>query len=187
VDGCETRRCYEGGVLGRKREDNRYAQSRRFGGCLIGFHARGANHGISTVGGVRFFLGGDKDREELEDESSDEEAVDIKQVKHQAGINKKTKKRAKAYEKALGKVKRQEKKKSAPQIMGNFSALHLLHDPQGFSSELFEKHLQKKTRMSFENRLLVLSLVTRLVGMVSSLQVGKRSGALFGTCGLTLR
>lgn len=58
-----------------------------------------------VIGGVRFFLGGDKEREELEDDSSDEE-VDIKKLKHQSGINKKTKKRAKAVEKAMDKVKR---------------------------------------------------------------------------------
>lgn len=58
-----------------------------------------------VVGGARFFLGGDKEREELEDESSDED-IDIKKVKHQGTINKKSKKRAKAYEKALGKVKK---------------------------------------------------------------------------------
>lgn len=58
-----------------------------------------------VLGGVRFFLGGDKEREELQDDSSDEE-IDIKKIKHQTGINKKTKKRAKAVEKALEKVKR---------------------------------------------------------------------------------
>lgn len=58
-----------------------------------------------VIGGVRFFLGGDKEREELEDESSDED-VDIKKVKHQGVINKKTKKRQKAYEKALEKIKK---------------------------------------------------------------------------------
>lgn len=57
-----------------------------------------------VVGGVRFFLGGDKEREEADD-SSDEE-VDLRKVKHVGGINKKTKKRAKAYEKAVDKVKR---------------------------------------------------------------------------------
>lgn len=45
--------------------------------------------------------------------------------------------------------------------------LHLVHDPQGFASELFDKHLQRQ-KMAYENRLLVLSLVTRLVGMVRS-------------------
>ena len=59
-----------------------------------------------VVGGVRFFLGGDKEREEQEDDSSDED-VDMKKLKHQTTINKKTKKRAKAVEKALEKVKRQ--------------------------------------------------------------------------------
>jgi protein SDA1 len=58
-----------------------------------------------VVGGVRFFLGGDKEREEMEDESSDED-IDIKKVKHQSTINKKTKKRQKAYEKAVEKIRR---------------------------------------------------------------------------------
>ncbi|KAK4455177.1 SDA1-domain-containing protein [Podospora aff. communis PSN243] len=117
-----------------------------------------------VVGGVRFFLGGDKAREELEDDSSDDE-VDMKKLKHQSGINKKTKKRAKALEKAVDKVKRQERKKNAPHPL-NFSALHLIHDPQGFAEHLFQKHLQnKKNRFSLENKLLILQLVTRLVGL----------------------
>ncbi len=58
-----------------------------------------------VIGGVRFFLGGDKEREEIQDEESDEE-VDVKKIKHQIEINKKSKKRAKAVEKALDKVKR---------------------------------------------------------------------------------
>ncbi|KAK1751202.1 protein sda1 [Echria macrotheca] len=117
-----------------------------------------------VVGGVRFFLGGDKEREELEDDSSDED-VDIKKIKHQSGINKKTKKRAKAVEKAMEKVKRQERKKNAPHPL-NFSALHLIHDPQGFAEKLFQKHLQNtKNKFTLENKLLVLQLVTRLVGL----------------------
>jgi protein SDA1 len=58
-----------------------------------------------VVGGVRFFLGGDKEREEAQDDSSDDD-VDVKKIKHQIEINKKSKKRAKAVEKALDKVKR---------------------------------------------------------------------------------
>ncbi|KXX77828.1 Protein sda1 [Madurella mycetomatis] len=117
-----------------------------------------------VVGGVRFFLGGDKEREELEDDSSDED-VDLKKFKHQGTINKKTKKRAKAYEKALEKVKKHERKKNAPSPL-NFSALHLIHDPQGFAEKLFQKHLQNaKNKFSLDNKLLVLQLVTRLVGL----------------------
>ncbi|KAI6358699.1 Severe Depolymerization of Actin [Pyricularia grisea] len=118
------------------------------------------------VGGVRFFLGGDKEREELEDESSDDDATpDLKRVRHQIGINKKTKKKEKTLKNAVAKVKKAEKKKQAPHPL-NFSALHLLHDPQGFAESLFHKHLQNtRNKMSLENKLLVLQLVTRLVGL----------------------
>lgn len=118
-----------------------------------------------VVGGVRFFLGGDKEREEAEDESSDEEAIDMGQVKHQVGINKKTRKKAKSVEKARAAVKRKERKKNQPHPL-NFSALHLLHDPQGFAESLFARHLQTaKSKLNLDQKLLVLQLVTRLVGL----------------------
>lgn len=116
-------------------------------------------------GGVRFFLGGDKEREELEDDSSDDEAPDIGKIKHQIGINKKSNKTKKNLEAAVKKVKRTEKKKSQPHPL-NFSALHLLHDPQGFAETLFAKHLQNsKSKLNLEQKLIVLQLVSRLVGL----------------------
>ncbi|OLN86754.1 Protein sda1 [Colletotrichum chlorophyti] len=118
-----------------------------------------------VVGAVRFFLGGDKEREEMEDESSDEEAIDLQKMKHQIGINKKSKKQANAYKKAVAKVHKQERSKSKPHPL-NFSAFHLLHDPQGFAENVFQKHLQNtKAKLAHENKLLVLQLVTRLVGL----------------------
>lgn len=118
-----------------------------------------------VTGGVRFFLGGDQEREEIEDESSDEEAVDIGRVKHQVGINKKTRKKSRAVEKAKATVKRKERKKNQPHPL-NFSALHLLHDPQGFAEFLFQKHLQNtKSNLNLDQKLQVLQLVTRLVGL----------------------
>ncbi|KAI1769788.1 SDA1-domain-containing protein [Hypoxylon cercidicola] len=118
-----------------------------------------------VVGSVRFFLGGDREREEFEDESSDEETIDIKKVKHSIEINKKTKKAKKALDRAVDRAKKQERKKNSPHPL-NFSALHLLQDPQGFSENLFEKHLQNsKSKLSLESKLLVLQLVTRLVGL----------------------
>lgn len=116
-------------------------------------------------GGVRFFLGGDKEREELEDESSDDGGVDIGKLKHQMGINKKTKKKAKVMERAVTTAKKKEKKRNQPHPL-NFSALHLLHDPQGFAETLFSKHLQNtKSKLNLEHKLLVLQLVSRLVGL----------------------
>ncbi|KAK5018195.1 Severe Depolymerization of Actin, partial [Cryomyces antarcticus] len=94
------------------------------------------------IGGVRFFLGGDKEREEAADESSDEDdGVDMGKLRHQAGINKKTKKNQKDLKKAAATVKKKERKKNQPHPL-NFSALHLLHDPQGFAEKLFHIHLQ---------------------------------------------
>lgn len=118
-----------------------------------------------VIGGVRFFLGGDKEREELEDESSDDEAADLGKLKHQMRINKKSKKKDKAMENAIAAVKRKEHRKKQPHPL-NFSAFHLLHDPQGFAKDLFSKHLQNpKSKLNLEQRLLVLQLVSRLIGL----------------------
>jgi protein SDA1 len=119
------------------------------------------------VGGVRFFLGGDKEREDLEDESSDDEAgnIDMGKLRHQIGINKKSKKSERKLEKAASQVKKREKKKGQPHPL-NFSALHLLHDPQGFAETLFSKHLQNtKSKLNLEQKLQVLQLVSRLIGL----------------------
>ncbi|KIW32290.1 uncharacterized protein PV07_03848 [Cladophialophora immunda] len=118
-----------------------------------------------AVGGLRFFLGGDKEREELEDESSDEETVDISKLRHQIGVNKKSKKTERKLEKAAATVRRKEKKKGQPHPL-NFSALHLLHDPQGFAETMFSKHLQSaKSKLNLEQKLLALQLVSRLIGL----------------------
>ncbi|KAI4147836.1 MAG: hypothetical protein LQ340_005351, partial [Diploschistes diacapsis] len=118
-----------------------------------------------VVGGVRFFLGGDKEREELEESSDEEEAIDLGGIKHQMGINKKTKKRAKMMDNAVAKAKKREKKQNKPHPL-NFSAFHLLHDPQTFAEKLFSNHLQKgKLKLNLEQKLLVLQLVSRLIGL----------------------
>lgn len=118
------------------------------------------------TGGVRFFLGGDKEREEAVDDSSDEDdGIDIDKLRHQAGINKKSKKKGRELKKAAATVKRKERKKNAPHPL-NFSALHLLHDPQGFAETLFSKHVQNsKSKLSLDSKLQVLQLVSRLIGL----------------------
>ena len=117
------------------------------------------------VSGVLFFLGGDKERENFEDESSDEEAVDLGKVKHQLAINKKNKKKARMLDNAVATVKKKEHKKKQPHPL-NFSALHLLHDPQSFAEDLFQKHMQNtRSKLKLEQKTLVLQLVSRLVGL----------------------
>lgn len=118
-----------------------------------------------VVGGVRFFLGGDKEREEMEDESSDDEAVDMGRLKHQMGINKKKKRNIRVMDNAVEKLKKKERRKKQPHPL-NFSAFHLLHDPQGFAETLFSKHLHNaKLKLNLEQKLLVLQLVSRLIGL----------------------
>jgi len=118
-----------------------------------------------VVGGVRFFLGGDKEREEQEEESESDEEIDMARLRHQIGINKKSKKADRTLKKAAATVKRKDKKKGQPHPL-NFSALHLLHNPQGFAEELFQKHLQAaKSRLNLEQKLQVLQLVSRLIGL----------------------
>ncbi|KAI9725965.1 MAG: Severe Depolymerization of Actin [Chrysothrix sp. TS-e1954] len=115
--------------------------------------------------GVSFFLGGDKEREEAAEDSSDEEAIDMGRVRHVAGINKKTKKKERDLKNAAATVKRKERKKAKPHPL-NFSALLLLHDPQGFAETLFTRHLQNvRSKLNLEQKLLVLQLVSRLVGL----------------------
>ncbi|KAJ8128954.1 hypothetical protein O1611_g4678 [Lasiodiplodia mahajangana] len=85
-----------------------------------------------TVGSaVKFFLGSDKEREDFEDESSDEEAVDVRKVKHQIGINKKTKKVEENPRKGHRKseeAREEEERKSATQLLRQ--ATHSLVPPE---------------------------------------------------------
>lgn len=120
-----------------------------------------------VTAGVRFFLGADQEREEADNDDSDEEQIDMGKLRHQQGINKKTAKRDNEIRAAAAKVKRRERKKNAHTTL-NFSALHLLNDPQGFAEKLFQQHLQPshpKVKLVLEQKLYVLQLVCRLVGL----------------------
>merc|ERR1712059_69407 len=111
------------------------------------------------VTSVRFFLGSDEDNEE--DDSDDEDDLPtLKEVAMQNKFNKKTRKR----EKYLENIKKahKKKKKKAKGNSYNFSALHLVHDPQDFSEKLFRK-LEGLTE-KFEVKLMLLELVSRLIG-----------------------
>lgn len=87
------------------------------------------------VASLKFFLG--KDPEEKDsDESDSENEIDPKEVMMANKVNKKTRKR----DKKLSKVKKlaskaYKKKSSAPTF--NFSAIHLIHDPQGKNLKIY--------------------------------------------------
>ena len=81
------------------------------------------------------FLGKDE-VEEKEDSDSDKEEPKktAKELTLSHRVGKKTKKRKKKLDRALDAVKKHKKKKTSVEAF-NFSALHLIYDPQGFRWE----------------------------------------------------
>lgn len=76
-------------------------------------------------------------------------------------VGKKTNKRKKKLDRALQVINKHKKKKKP--VAFNFSAIHLVHDPQGFAEKLF-KQLESSTER-FEVKLMLMNLISRLVGI----------------------
>lgn len=116
--------------------------------------------------GVKFFLGADKERDDaMEDDESDEDGFDMSALKHKMQINKKTSKRGKKLEQAVKSMKKKNSAKHSATYL-NFSAIHLLRDPQGFADSLFSTHLQGKNSNKFdlEQKIALMNLLSRLIG-----------------------
>lgn len=114
---------------------------------------------------ARFFLGADKEREEMQNEDSDDESVNMDALRHKMQVNKKSGKRSKKLESALRQVQKKNSSHHSATYL-NFSAIHLLRDPQGFADGLFSKHLSKGgNKLNLEQKILFLNLTSRLVGV----------------------
>ncbi len=123
-----------------------------------------------SVSAVKFFLGVDKEREEMlaaEEDQSDEESLDMASIRHKMKVSKKQTKKSKKLDTALKQYK---KKLHGPKTNAtalNFSAIHLLNDPQGFAEKLFTTRLATKSfnnKLSLENKILYMKLISRLIG-----------------------
>src|SRR5271170_4663196 len=67
------------------------------------------------------------------------------------------------FENHADEIQKERKAQSRPTNL-NFSAIHLLHDPQAFAEVLFSKHLQKSSSpLSISQKIVVLNLVSRLI------------------------
>ncbi|XP_011299489.1 protein SDA1 homolog [Fopius arisanus] len=112
---------------------------------------------------LKFFLGTDpEDGKTSDDSDSDDDTPNVKEVLMANKVNKKTKKREKQLKKVKQLfVKSKKNKSKAPQF--NFSALHLVHDPQGLAERLF-KQLDKNNER-FEIKLMTLDVISRLIGL----------------------
>lgn len=113
------------------------------------------------VASLKFFLGTDPDEENENEENSDNEP-DLKGAILANKVNKKTKKRQKHLDQVKKQiVKAQKRKTAAPSF--NFSAVHLIHNPQGMAEALF-KQLQSQNER-FEVKLMHLDVISRLIGL----------------------
>uniref|UniRef100_A0A1B6DH20 Protein SDA1 n=1 Tax=Clastoptera arizonana TaxID=38151 RepID=A0A1B6DH20_9HEMI len=113
------------------------------------------------VAALSFFLGSDKTEKESDDSDSDNEP-NPKEVMMANKVNKKTRKREKQLKKVKQLVKKSKRKKESA-VSFNFSALHLVHDPQGLAEKLFQQ--LSSTHERFEVRLLTLDVISRLIGL----------------------
>ncbi|XP_060067662.1 protein SDA1 homolog [Ylistrum balloti] len=120
------------------------------------------------VTALKFFLGheegekaADSDSEDEDDKKKDKSRKTSKELILGNRVAKKTKKRQKKLERALQAMKKFKKKHKSESF--NFSALHLLHDPQDFSEKLLKQ--LEATNERFEVKLMMIDLISRLVGI----------------------
>ncbi|XP_032623965.1 protein SDA1 homolog [Chelonoidis abingdonii] len=113
------------------------------------------------VAGLKFFLGKDEDEKRESDSESEDEGPTARDLMVRYATGKKTTKHKKKLEKAM-KVLKKHKKKKKPEVF-NFSAIHLIHDPQDFAEKLLKQLETSKER--FEVKMMLMDLISRLVGI----------------------
>ncbi|CAI8500914.1 unnamed protein product [Hanseniaspora opuntiae] len=126
------------------------------------------------LSGVQFFLGADKERDDLTQQmlhEDDDEDEDLATLRHRLQINKKSGKRAKKMTAAVSKYNKKQKKLQSHQMVNylNFSAIHLLRDPQAFAEKLFVILNQgmlpiSKQRLQLNHKIYLMQLISRMVG-----------------------
>jgi len=111
------------------------------------------------VAALTFFLG--KDEDEPKSDSEDDDKSTVKEVALANRVNKKSRKRQKQLDRTRNMMKKQNGKKKAP--IFNFSALHLIHDPQSLAEKMFKRLEGMNER--FEVKIMTMNLISRLIGI----------------------
>lgn len=114
------------------------------------------------VASLKFFLGSDPDEKDSDDSDNSDNEPDLKGAMLANRVNKKTKKRQKQLANVKKLVTKAKKKKTKAESF-NFSAIHLIHNPQGMAENLF-KQLQSQNER-FEVKLMHLDAISRLIGL----------------------
>nr|XP_057908281.1 protein SDA1 homolog [Doryrhamphus excisus] len=113
------------------------------------------------VAALKFFLGTDDDEKDGSDSEPENEGPTTRDLKVRYSTGKKTTKNKKKLEKAM-KVLKKHKKKQKAEVF-NFSAIHLIHDPQDFAEKLLKQLEDSKER--FEVKMMMMEVISRLVGI----------------------
>ncbi|XP_054612865.1 protein SDA1 homolog [Dunckerocampus dactyliophorus] len=113
------------------------------------------------VAALKFFLGTDEEDKDGSDSESEAEGPTTRDLMVRYSTGKKTSKNKKKLEKAM-KVLKKHKKKQKAEVF-NFSAIHLIHDPQDFSEKLLKQLEDSRDR--FEVKMMMMELISRLVGI----------------------
>ncbi|EJU05990.1 SDA1-domain-containing protein [Dacryopinax primogenitus] len=109
-----------------------------------------------------FFLGSEDDDEPCSEE--EDEGPDIKQLKHQRLVKKKTRSEDRKIAKAVKIAKKKTKTNDDAKGNTNFWAIQLIRDPQTFAEKLCD-HLQRyDKRMSLDHKVLIMQLLSRVMG-----------------------
>ncbi|XP_075591968.1 protein SDA1 homolog [Dermatophagoides farinae] len=120
------------------------------------------------VTALKFFLGtdqaeqdGDKQVDSDDSDSDSDNLPSAQEIVMANRVNKKTRKRKRLLLRSKEVLKRY-RKKSRPESF-DFSAIHLLNDPQGMAENLFK--MLETFNERFELKLLLINLISRLVGI----------------------
>lgn len=117
------------------------------------------------VTALRFFIGKDEDDEDKDSDSDSEEEDtmgELKAVIMANRFNKKTRTRKKKLDKAKNLATKGKKKKNAKASF-DFSALHLVHDPQNLAERMYRRLV--KMNEKFEVKLMTMNFISRLIGV----------------------
>ena len=123
------------------------------------------------VSAIKYFLG--TNEKTGEDSDEEEESTSVNQLQFRARVTKKSRHNATKLEKAMKTVKKRERKDKKVEDF-NFSALHLLNDPQGLAEKLFKRMTAKGDRvvngvaekeLKFELKVMVMNLISRIIGI----------------------
>ncbi|KAK7143194.1 hypothetical protein R3I93_014384 [Phoxinus phoxinus] len=113
------------------------------------------------VAGLKFFLGKDEDEKRDSDSESEDDGPTTRDLMIRYSTGKKTSKNKRKMEKAMKVLKKHKKKKKVEVF--NFSAIHLIHDPQDFAEKLLKQLESSNER--FEVKIMMMELISRLVGI----------------------